>query len=161
MQISQVLGGRSSSSGKAVSSLVAVDDWRALFGLVDTCLTVYDIHTCRQVAQETQTRGAHLVSVHESSRRVAVATTKKRLMFFGWTGGLAQPLVPRGAIELQDVPVCLCCAAADQVVIGYPRGFVVVGSDGLASKLVDTERPVDLEQPVDAERPIDVKQQPV
>jgi hypothetical protein len=40
VQISQLLGARSTANRKPVSSLVVVDEWRALLCLADSCLTV-------------------------------------------------------------------------------------------------------------------------
>ena len=40
VQISQLLGARSTANRKPVSNLVVVDEWRALLCVAETCLTV-------------------------------------------------------------------------------------------------------------------------
>ncbi len=103
-------------------------DWRALFGIVDTCLTVYDIQTCLQLVFHQDTKGAALLAVSEAARRVVVATKAKKLLAFAWAGSLSStgPLVPKfSPIALADVPVCMCCVG-DTVIVGYQKAYVLI-----------------------------------
>jgi hypothetical protein len=145
VQISQLLGARAANRDKTrVSSLVVVDEWRALLGVIDTCLTVYDVTTCRQLAQEAETKGVAVFAVHEPSRRVLVATKKKVLLQYAWVGGLSAPLAAKGAqLPLTEVPLAMCClASGDAAVVGYKKGYAIVDlASGHTVKLLDTERP--------------------
>jgi len=145
VQISQLLGARGANRDKSrVSSLVVVDEWRALLGVMDTCLTIYDTTTCRQLAQEAETKGVAVFAVHEPSRRVIVATKKKVLLQYGWAGSLSAsgPLVAKGSqVALSEVPLAMCCTA-DVAVVGFKKGYALIDlASGNTTKLMDTDRP--------------------
>ena len=125
---------------------------------MDSCLSAYDINTCRQLAQVADTKGAVLFAVHEASRSVTVVTKKKQLLVYGWAGGLSSsgPLAPKGPpLTLPDVPSCMCCAGETAVVVGYKKSYSIIDLvTGATTKLIDTERPgIAVELPASPMRP--------
>eukprot|EP00903_Cladosiphon_okamuranus_P017098 g15754.t1 len=107
-----------SSDRRPVLDLLAVEGWRALLGLLDGQLTVYDLYTYRPLASVPSTRGASCFCVDEARRLVFVAN-KKRLQVLAWQ---AVSLAPRREFPLPETPRSMALVPGDADASGSSSG---------------------------------------
>lgn len=121
---------------KPIISLVTVDTWRVLIGIIDGIITVYDINTLQVLCQLPETKGCTMFSISERNALLAVLN-KKKLTLYLWQG---TSFIVRKELNLPDVAKIILCTH-NAVIAGYKKHY-----EAIDLTLLSTHRILDFDK---------------
>ena len=121
---------------KPITSLVTIDTWRVLIGIIDGIITVYDINTLQVLCQLPETKGCTMFSISERNTLLAVLN-KKKLTLYLWQG---TNFIVRKELNLPDAAKIILCSH-NAVIAGYKRHY-----EAIDLTLLSTHRILDFDK---------------
>jgi hypothetical protein len=136
---------------KPITSLVTVDIWRVLIGIIDGIIAVYDINTLQVLCQLPETKGCTMFSVSERNSLLAVLN-KKKLTLYLWQG---TNFIIKKELNLPDAAKVILCSH-NAVITGYKKHYEAIDLSSLTiHRILDFDkdhRMVCMEMPTSSTR---------
>eukprot|EP01041_Mallomonas_annulata_P002439 gene2439-4730_t len=128
---------RPSKERRPVTSLKTVEDWFVLVGIMDGCITVYDLTTYRLVCQLQETKGCRSFSYNEQENILCVIQSRKISLYVrqGFTFTLRKELV------VPETPRTILLTSMNCIIAGYRRHYEAMDMNlSNAVKILDIDK---------------------